>query len=112
MKKIDCIVRSNKIEEVKSALEEAGIFGLTTEPVRGHGRQQGRTELYRGSTYSINLLPKARIEVIVSDEQVERAIDAIVAAARTGEIGDGKIFISDVIDVIRIRTGERGEAAL
>lgn len=112
MKKIDCIVRVNKLEEVKSALEEAGIFGLTTEAVRGHGRQQGRTELYRGSTYSVNLLPKVRIEVILRDDQVENAIEAILESARTGEIGDGKIFISDVVEVIRIRTGERGEAAL
>jgi nitrogen regulatory protein P-II 1 len=112
VKRLDCIVRTNKVEEIKSALEEVGIFGLTTEPVRGHGRQQGRTEFYRGSTYSINLLPKARIELIVRDEQVEPAIEAICTAARTGEIGDGKIFIADVLDVIRIRTGERGDAAL
>lgn len=112
MKKLDCIVRSNKLEEIKAALEQNGVFGLTTEPVRGHGRQQGRTEFYRGSTYSINLLPKTRVEVIVSDSQVEQAIEAIVEAARTGEIGDGKIFVSEVLDVIRIRTGERGEAAL
>ena len=112
MKKLDCIVRVNKLEEVKAALEEAGIVGMSTENVRGHGRQQGRTELYRGSTYSINLLPKARIEVIVRDDQVDSAVEAITQAARTGEIGDGKIFISEVLDAVRIRTGERGESAL
>jgi nitrogen regulatory protein PII len=112
MKKLDCIIRVNKLEDVKSALEEAGIFGMSTEMVRGHGRQQGRTEFYRGSTYSVNLLPKARVEVVVRDDQVEKAIEVICEAARTGEIGDGKIFISEVLDAIRIRTGERGEAAL
>ncbi len=112
MKKLDCIVRVNKLEEVKAALEEAGIVGMSTESVRGHGRQQGRTELYRGSTYSINLLPKVRIEVVVADSRLEEAIEIISEAARTGEIGDGKIFISDVLDAIRIRTGERGEPAL
>jgi nitrogen regulatory protein P-II 1 len=112
MKKFDCIVRVNRLEEIKAALEEVGIVGMTTEPVRGHGRQQGRTELYRGSTYSINLLPKARIEVVVRDDQVEQVIEVVSEAARTGEIGDGKIFISDVLDAVRIRTGERGEAAL
>lgn len=112
MKRIDAIVRVNKLEDVKAHLEEAGIYGMTTEPVRGHGRQQGRTELYRGSTYAVNLLPKVRIEVFVRDDQVEAAVEAICQSARTGEIGDGKVFISDVIDAIRIRTGERGEAAL
>lgn len=112
MKKLDCIIRVNKLEEVKAALEEAGIVGMTTEPVRGHGRQQGRTELYRGSTYSINLLPKVRIEVVVRDNQLEQAIDVISDVARSGEIGDGKIFVSEVLDAIRIRTGERGESAL
>ncbi len=112
MKKIDAIVRVNKIEEIKARLEEVGIVGLTTETVRGHGRQQGRTELYRGSTYSINLLPKARIEVVVRDDQLETAIEAILDAAQTGEIGDGKIFVTDILDAVRIRTGERGETAL
>lgn len=112
MKKIDAFIRVTKIEDVKARLEEAGILGMTTESVRGHGRQQGRTELYRGSTYSINLLPKTRLEVVVRDDQVETAIQAILESARSGEIGDGKIFVSDVLDAIRIRTGERGEAAL
>ncbi|MDQ2986184.1 MAG: P-II family nitrogen regulator [Armatimonadota bacterium] len=112
MKKIDAIVRTGKLEEVKAALEEAGIVGMSTEPVRGHGRQQGRTELYRGSTYAINLLPKVRIEVVVADERLEDALAIIAQAAHTGEIGDGKIFVSEVLDAIRIRTGERGESAL
>jgi nitrogen regulatory protein PII len=112
MKKIDAIIRTTRLEAVKSRLEEAGITGLTTYSVRGYGRQQGRTELYRGSTYSINLLPKARIEVVVRDDQVETAVSAIQEAAHSGEIGDGKIFISDIIDAIRIRTGEHGESAL
>ncbi len=85
---------------------------MSTEPVRGHGRQQGRTELYRGSTYAINLLPKVRIEVVVADERLEDALAIIAQAAHTGEIGDGKIFVSEVLDAIRIRTGERGESAL
>jgi nitrogen regulatory protein P-II 1 len=112
LKKIDAIVRTGKLEEIKAALEEAGLVGMTTEPVRGHGRQQGRTELYRGSTYAINLLPKVRIEVIVPDDRLEDALAVIVQVAQTGEIGDGKIFVSDVLDAIRIRTGERGESAL
>jgi len=112
LKKIDAIVRTGKLEEIKAALEEAGLVGMTTEPVRGHGRQQGRTELYRGSTYAINLLPKVRIEVIVPDDRLEDTLAIIVQVAQTGEIGDGKIFVSEVLDAIRIRTGERGEAAL
>ncbi|MFN3728467.1 MAG: P-II family nitrogen regulator [Fimbriimonadaceae bacterium] len=112
MKRIECFLRVNKLEAVKEALEAAGIFGISVEQVRGYGRQMGRTDKYRGSTYAVNLLPKMRIEVVVRDEDVEPAIEAITSAARTGEIGDGKIFVSDVIDAIRIRTGERGDAAL
>ncbi len=112
MKRIECILRTSKLEEVKRALEESGIYGLTTDSVRGHGRQQGRSELYRGSTYSINLLPKVRIEIVVKDNQVDDVIETICGVARSGEIGDGKIFVSDVLDAIRIRTGERGESAL
>jgi len=112
LKKIDAIIRTGKLEEVKAALEEAGIVGMSTEPVRGHGRQQGRTELHRGSTYAINLLPKVRIEVVVADERVDDAVAIICEVARTGEIGDGKIFVSEVLDAIRVRTGERGETAL
>jgi nitrogen regulatory protein PII len=102
----------NKLEEVKTALEVAGIAGFSCEQVRGYGRQMGRTDKYRGSTYAVNLLPKMRIEVYVKDSEQEDAIDAIVRAAQTGEIGDGKIFVSDVMDAMRIRTGERGDAAL
>jgi nitrogen regulatory protein P-II 1 len=112
MKKVDCVIRANKLEAAKAALEEAGIVGMSVESVRGHGRQQGRTELYRGSTYSINLLPKVRIEVVVPDSRVEDVVDIVCSIARSGEIGDGKIFISDVVDAVRIRTGERGESAL
>ena len=97
---------------MKHALEEAGIQGLSCEQVRGYGRQMGRTDKYRGSTYAVNLLPKMKLEVVVRDEQLDIAIEAIIEAARTGEIGDGKLFISEVIDAIRVRTGERGEAAL
>jgi nitrogen regulatory protein P-II 1 len=97
---------------VKHALEEAGIQGLSCEQVRGYGRQMGRTDKYRGSTYAVNLLPKMKLEVVVRDEELDIAIEAIIEAARTGEIGDGKLFISEVIDAIRVRTGERGEAAL
>lgn len=112
MKRIEAYVRVNRLEEVKDALEDAGLKGLTCEQVRGYGRQFGRTDKYRGSTYALNLLPKMKIEVVVRDEDVEAALEAIVSATRTGEIGDGKIFVSDVIEAIRIRTGERGDAAL
>ncbi len=102
----------NNLEAVKLALEDAGIFGLTCDQVRGYGRQQGRTDLYRGSTYALNLIPKMRIVVVVKDEDLEPALDALIESTRSGEIGDGKIFVSDVIDAIRIRTKERGDAAL
>ena len=112
MKRIEAYIRVNKLDDVKHALEEAGIQGLSCEQVRGYGRQMGRTDKYRGSTYAVNLLPKMKLEVVVRDEELDIAIEAIIEAARTGEIGDGKLFISDVIDAIRVRTGERGEAAL
>jgi nitrogen regulatory protein P-II 1 len=112
VKRIEAFVRMNRLEEVKLLLEEAGVPGMSCEQVRGYGRQQGRTDKYRGSTYALNLLPKMRIEVVVPDDKLDEAIDAIVAATRTGEIGDGKIFVSEVLDAIRIRTGERGDAAL
>ncbi len=102
----------NKLDDVKQALEEAGVFGLSCEQVRGYGRQMGRTDKYRGSTYAVNLLPKMRVEVVVKDDELETALDAIVSATQTGEIGDGKIFVSEVIDALRVRTGERGDAAL
>ena len=112
MKRIEAYIRVNKLDDVKHALEEAGIQGLSCEQVRGYGRQMGRTDKYRGSTYAVNLLPKMKLEVVVRDEELDIAIEAIIEAARTGEIGDGKLFVSEVIDAIRVRTGERGEAAL
>ena len=112
MKRIEAYIRVNKLEDVKTALEEIGVQGLSCEQVRGYGRQMGRTDKYRGSTYAVNLLPKMKIEVILSDEQLEEAIESIISVTQSGEIGDGKIFVSDVLDVVRIRTGERGVAAL
>ena len=112
MKRIEAFVRVNRLEAVKDALEGTGIRGLSCEGVRGYGRQMGRTDLYRGSTYAVNLLPKMRIEVVVRDEDLEAALDAIVGAARTGEVGDGKLFVTEVLEAIRVRTGERGDAAL
>src|SRR5947209_1202318 len=112
MKRIEAYIRVNKLDEVKAALEEAGIFGLSCEQVRGYGRQLGRTDKYRGSTYAVNLLPKMKVEVVVKEADLEEAIAAIVKATQTGEIGDGKIFVSEVIEAVRIRTGEQGDAAL
>lgn len=112
MKLIQAFIRTNALEAVQLALEQIGIHGLSCEPVRGYGRQLGRTDKYRGSTYAVNLLPKLKVEILVPDAEVENALKAISEAAHTGEIGDGKIFVSEVLDVIRIRTGERGEAAL
>jgi nitrogen regulatory protein P-II 1 len=112
MKKIEAIIRVSKVEAVKQALEDSGILGITVEQVRGYGRQFGRTDKYRGSTYAVNLLPKQKVIVVVKDDDVELAIRAIVESTQSGEIGDGKIFVSDVLEVVRIRTGERGEAAL
>jgi nitrogen regulatory protein P-II 1 len=112
MKRIEAFIRVNKLESVKQALEDAGIYGISCEQVRGYGRQFGRTDKYRGSTYAVNLLPKMKVEVIVKDEDLEEGLAAIVGVAQTGEIGDGKIFVSDVMEAVRIRTGERGDAAL
>lgn len=112
MKRIEAFIRVNKLEEVKQALEDAGILGLSCEQVRGYGRQQGRTDKYRGSTYALNLIPKMKVEVVVKDADLETAIETIVTAAQSGEIGDGKIFVSEVLDAIRVRTGERGDLAL
>ena len=112
MKRIEAYIRVNKLEDVKQSLEDAGVFGLSVGQVRGYGRQFGRTDKYRGSTYAVNLLPKLHLEVVVPDDQVEDALEAILRTCQTGEIGDGKVFISDVVDAIRVRTGERGEAAL
>lgn len=112
MKRVEAYVRVNKLEAVKLALEDAGVYGLSCEQVRGYGRQQGQTDQYRGSTYALNLVPKMKIEIVLLDEQLEEAIQAIVEAAQTGELGDGKIFVSEVEDAVRVRTGERGEAAI
>jgi len=112
MKKIECVIRPIKIDEVKEALAAIGIVGMTVADVRGYGRQRGRTEKYRGNTYVVNLLPKVKIEVIVPDDRAEEVLEVALNAARTGEVGDGKIFVSTVEQAIRIRTGERGDDAL
>ena len=112
MKRIEAIIRPIRFEAVKEALNDIGVYGMTITDVRGFGRQQGHTEKYRGSTYTLNLLPKIKLEVVVPDERVEEVVSVIIEAAQTGEIGDGKIFIAEVADAVRIRTGERGEAAL
>jgi nitrogen regulatory protein P-II 1 len=112
MKKIEAIIKPFKLDEVREALSEVGVAGLTVTEVKGFGRQKGHTELYRGAEYVVDFLPKVKVEMIVSDAMVERAIEAIVKAARTGKIGDGKIFVTAVEQVIRIRTGESGEAAV
>lgn len=112
MKRIEAFVRVNKLDEVKQALEDAGVLGMSVEQVKGYGRQLGRTDKYRGSTYAVNLLPKLRIEVVVKDEELEPAMQIIINSSHTGEIGDGKIFVSEVSEAIRIRTGERGDSAL
>jgi len=112
VKKIEAIIKPFKLDEVKEALHGVGLQGMTVTEVKGFGRQRGHTELYRGAEYVVDFLPKLRIEVVVSDEQAEAAVDAICKAAQTGKIGDGKVFISDIAEVVRIRTGERGAAAL
>ena len=112
MKEIVAIIRPNKLDEVKDALEEAGCHGVTVTDVKGRGRQLGITESYRGSDYRIDMLPKTRLEIVVKDEDLDNVIKTIVETAQTGDIGDGKIFISSVDDVVRIRTGERGGEAV
>jgi nitrogen regulatory protein P-II 1 len=112
MKKIEAVIKPFKLDDVREALSEAGVTGLTVTEVKGFGRQKGHTELYRGAEYVIDFLPKVKIEAVIADEQVERCVEAIIAAARTGKIGDGKIFVYPVEQVVRIRTGERGEAAI
>jgi nitrogen regulatory protein P-II 1 len=112
MKKIEAVIKPFKLDEVKEALHEVGLQGITVVEAKGFGRQKGHTELYRGAEYVVDFLPKVKIDVICADDLVERAVEAIVNAARTGRIGDGKIFVTDVIEVVRIRTGERGEQAL
>ncbi|MFH7245175.1 MAG: P-II family nitrogen regulator [Spirulina sp.] len=112
MKKIEAIIRPFKLDEVKVALVEAGIVGMTISEVRGFGRQKGQTERYRGSEYTVEFLQKLKIEVVVDDNQVDTVLDKIISAARTGEIGDGKIFVSPVDEIIRIRTGEKNKEAV
>ncbi len=112
MKKIEAIIKPFKLDEVREALSDVGVSGLTVTEVKGFGRQKGHTELYRGAEYVVDFLPKVKVEVILADAMVERAIEAIVRVARTGKIGDGKIFVTEVGQVVRIRTGESGEAAV
>ena len=112
MKKIEAIIKPFKLDEVKDALQEAGIQGITVVEAKGFGRQKGHTELYRGAEYVVDFLPKVKLEVIVADDQLDGAIEAIKTAAETGRIGDGKIFVSDIAQAIRIRTGETGNDAL
>ena len=112
MKKIEAIIKPFKLEEVKDALAELGIEGMTVSEVKGFGRQKGHTEIYRGSEYTVDFLPKIKLEVVLPDSRLDIAIDAIIKAAKTGKIGDGKIFVSSVEDAIRIRTDEKGDAAV
>jgi len=112
MKKVEAVIKPFKLDDVREALSEIGITGMTVTEVKGFGRQKGHTELYRGAEYVVDFLPKMRVEVVVSDEQVERCVESITSAAQTGKIGDGKIFVTPVERVIRIRTGEEDENAL
>ncbi|MFZ5932416.1 MAG: P-II family nitrogen regulator [Pseudomonadota bacterium] len=112
MKKIEAIIKPFKLDEVKEALHEIGLQGITVIEAKGFGRQKGHTELYRGAEYVVDFLPKVKIEIVLSDDMVERAIDAIKSAAHTGRIGDGKLFVSNIEEALRIRTGETGEEAL
>jgi nitrogen regulatory protein P-II 1 len=112
MKQITAVIKPFKLEEVRESLADCGVTGLTVTEVKGFGRQKGHTELYRGAEYVVDFLPKVKVEVVVKDEDVDRCVDAIVSAARTGKIGDGKIFVTTVERVVRIRTGEQDEAAV
>ncbi len=112
MKKIEAIIQPFKLEEVKEALKNIGIDGMTISEVRGHGRQKGHKEVYRGQEYNVDLLPKVRFDLVVPNERLEEVIEALTTAARTGKIGDGKIFVYDVAEAIRIRNGDRGDAAV
>lgn len=112
MKLVTAVIKPFKLEEVKEALAGGGIEGLTVSEASGHGRQKGHTEVYRGAEYTVDLVPKVRVEVLVRDEDAERIVDAIVQAARTDQIGDGKVWVSPVDTVVRVRTGERGDEAL
>jgi nitrogen regulatory protein P-II 1 len=112
MKKIEAIVKPFKLDEVKDALGEMGVEGMTITEVKGFGRQKGHTEIYRGSEYTVDFLPKVKIELVIADSQADQAVAAIVKSARTGKIGDGKVFVSDIAEAVRIRTAEKGEYAL
>lgn len=112
MKKLDLIIRPHKLEEVRDALSAIGVGGMTVTEVKGYGRQRGKTELYRGSEYTVTFLPKVRLEILVSDTMLDQTMKVASDAARTGRIGDGKIMVTEVLDVMRIRTGETGEAAI
>ena len=112
MKKVEAIIRHFKLEELKNALTENGIHGMTITEVRGFGRQKGHTERYRGTEYAVDFVPKVKVEVTCKDDDLQKVVDTIIGAAQTGQIGDGKVFVSDLQDVIRIRTGETGEDAL
>ncbi|NQU66195.1 MAG: P-II family nitrogen regulator [SAR324 cluster bacterium] len=112
MKKIELIIKPFKLDDVKDALSNLGILGMTVVEVKGFGQQKGHTELYRGAEYQVDFVPKVKIEIVVSDEKIDETVEAVIEAARTGKIGDGKIFITNVEDVIRIRTGERGASAI
>ncbi len=112
MKKIEAIIKPFKLEEVKDALGEIGITGMTVSEVKGFGRQKGHTEIYRGSEYTVDFLPKIKLEIVLPDAQVEQAVGVIVKSAKTGKIGDGKVFVSDIAEAVRIRTEEKGDQAL
>jgi nitrogen regulatory protein P-II 1 len=112
MKKIEAIIKPFKLEDVKEALAEIGIEGMTVSEVKGFGRQKGHTEIYRGSEYTVDFLPKVKFEIVITDDRVQKAVDAIVQSAKTGKIGDGKVFVLPIEDAIRIRTDERGDSAI
>jgi nitrogen regulatory protein P-II 1 len=112
MKKVEAIIRHFKLEDVKNALSERGVMGMTITEVRGFGRQKGHSEMYRGTEYKVDFVPKIKIEVVVPDSKLQAVLDTIVRAAQTGQVGDGKIFVSDLANAVRIRTGECGEAAI
>jgi nitrogen regulatory protein P-II 1 len=112
MKKIEAIIQPYKLDDVKNALAQMGITGMTVSEVRGHGRQKGHTEVYRGREYTVDLLPKIKVEIVLPDQIVDEAVDTLLKAARTGKIGDGKVFVSSMDEVFRIRSGEKGELAL
>ena len=112
MKKVEAVVRQFKLEDIKNALAERGIAGMTVTEVRGFGRQKGHTETYRGTEYAVDFVPKIKLEVIVSDDKVQTVVDTVIKVSQTGQIGDGKIFVMDLVETVRIRTGETGEEAV